>query len=101
MPLKSMLRRSPSAASSSSGSVCLETGRLSPVSAASAVWSAADSSRRASAGIVSPSSIRSTSPGTSSRAGIDFDAPLRTTRAVAADISRSAATAFSARDSCT
>ena len=58
MPLKTMLRRSPSATSSVIAAVSFETGRLSPVSAASAVCSAVDSISRASAGMVSPSSIR-------------------------------------------
>ena len=47
MPLNTMLWRSPSGTSSAIGAVSLVTGRLSPVSAASAVWSAADSIRRA------------------------------------------------------
>ena len=42
--------RSPSGASASIGSISFVTGRLSPVSAASAVCSAADSTSRASAG---------------------------------------------------
>ena len=55
--------------SPSIGAVSFATGRLSPVSAASAVCSAVDSIRRASAGMVSPSSIRMMSPGTTSAAG--------------------------------
>ena len=46
------------------------TGRLSPVSAASAVCSAVDWISRASAGMVSPSSMRMMSPGTTSAAGM-------------------------------
>ena len=42
MPLNTMLRRSPSPASSPSGAVSFDTGMLSPVSAASAVCSAVD-----------------------------------------------------------
>ena len=55
------------------------TGRLSPVRAASAVWSAADSISRASAGMVSPSSIRMMSPGTMSAAGMLRRSPSRMT----------------------
>ena len=86
MPLKTMLWRSPSPASSSMTSVSFATGRLSPVSAASAVCSAVDSISRASAGMVSPSSIRMTSPGTTSAAGMRCRSPSRTTLACAADI---------------
>ena len=78
-----------------------DTGRLSPVSAASAVCSAVDWISRASAGTVSPSSTRMMSPGTSSAAGMLCRAPSRMTLACAADIWRSAATACSARDSWT
>ena len=55
------------------------TGRLSPVSAASAVCSAVDSISRASAGMVSPSSIRRMSPGTISVAGTLRRSPSRMT----------------------
>ena len=68
VPLKTMLSRSPSGTSSAIAAVSFVTGRLSPVSAASAVWSAVDSMSRPSAGIVSPSSMRMTSPGTISAA---------------------------------
>ena len=98
VPLKTMLRRSPSPASSPIGRVSFSTGTLSPVSAASAVCSAVESISRASAGIVSPSSTRTTSPGTSSTAGTVCRAPSRMTWASIADIRRNAATACSARD---
>ena len=61
----------------------------------------AGSTTRASAGIVSPSSMSTTSPGTSSARGRARRSPSRTTVASSADIARSAATAASARDSCT
>ena len=56
--------RSPSAASAAAtGSTPLLTGRLSPVSAASATSSVAAASTRPSAGTTSPASIATTSPG--------------------------------------
>ena len=98
MPLKIMLPRSPRPASSAIGAMSFDTGRLSPVRAASAVCSAVDRINRASAGIVSPSSMRMMSPGTTSAAGMLCRAPSRMTLACAADIWRSAVTASSARD---
>src|ERR671917_208121 len=71
-----MLLRSPRPASSSMGAIPLETGKLSPVSDASEACNAVDSIRRASAGIVSPSSTSITSPGTRSAAGMLRRAPL-------------------------
>src|SRR5512145_1072286 len=71
-----MFRRSPSTASSASASISLATGRLSPVSAASAVCSATDWITRASAAIVSPSSMSRMSPGTTSAARIERRAGL-------------------------
>ena len=63
--------RSPSGVSAdSTASTPFETGRLSPVSADSAISSVAAESRRPSAGTTSPASIETTSPGTSSSAGI-------------------------------
>ena len=64
-----MLSRSPSATSPEMGAESLATGRLSPVSAASAVLRDVEWITRASAGTVSPSSIRMMSPGTISAAG--------------------------------
>ena len=59
--------RSPSGVSAdSTASTPFETGRLSPVSADSAISSVAADSRRPSAGTTSPASIETTSPGTSS-----------------------------------
>ncbi len=72
VPLKTMLVRSPSGTSRSMASVSLVTGRLSPVSAASAVCRAAEETNRASAGIVSPSSMTMTSPGTSAPASMSW-----------------------------
>jgi hypothetical protein len=93
VPLKIMLWRSPTPTSSPIGSTCFATGRLSPVRAASAVWSAVEWISRASAAIVSPSSTSMMSPGTTSAAATLRCSPSRTTRAWAADICRKAATA--------
>jgi hypothetical protein len=101
VPLHTMLWRSPSPASFSIAAVSLATGRLSPVSALSAVCRAVDWTIRASAGMVSPSSMMMTSPGTISAAGTCRRWPSRTTWACAADIFRSAATAEAARPSWT
>ena len=69
--------RSPSGASAAStGSMPLPTGRLSPVSAASATSSVAAASTRPSAGTTSPASISTMSPGTSSSAGSCVERPV-------------------------
>jgi hypothetical protein len=66
-----MQMRSPSGTSSpATGSICLATGRLSPVSAASSISRVAATKTRPSAGIRFPASTRTTSPGTSSSASI-------------------------------
>ena len=102
VPLKTMLWRSPSAASAAIVAASFETGRLSPVSAASAVCSAVDWITRASAGIVSPSSTRMMSPGTISRRRHALPVRRRGRRGPGPPPSaRSAATADSARDSWT
>ena len=88
----------PGPTSAAIGSISFDTGRLSPVSDASAVWSAVDWISRASAGTVSPSSMSMRSPGTTSAAEMLCRSPSRMTLACAADICRSAATASSARD---
>ena len=56
---------------------------------------------RASAGILSPASTRTMSPGTISRAGTRWRSPSRTTVASGAASAISARTDFSARASCT
>ena len=77
---KSMLARSPSAASAlSSISVPLATGALSPVRAASWVSRVADRIRRPSAGTRSPASTCTMSPGTTSDAGMSRRTPSRVT----------------------
>ena len=96
-----MFVRSPSPASAATGSVSLDEGRLSPVRAASAVCSAVEWISRASAGIVSPSSIAMMSPGTSSAAGTRRRSPFRSAVASAADMARNFASEASARDSWT
>jgi hypothetical protein len=69
VPLNTIFERSPLPTSSVSGSVSLETGRLSPVSEVSAAWSAMDWISRPSAGMVSPYLITMMSPRSRSVAG--------------------------------
>ncbi len=72
------------------------TGRLSPVRAASSIFSAAVSTSRPSAGTAQPASSSTTSPGTSSRLATVAGRPPRSTRLWAAVIFCSASMAFSA-----
>ncbi len=89
--------RSPSGVSPAARvSTDLATGRLSPVSADSAISSVAASSRRPSAGTMSPASTATTSPGTSCSAGNSTSCPSRRTRALMNIIFWSAATASAA-----
>ena len=83
---------------SSSGSVSatLPAGRLSPVRADSSICSELAAIRRPSAGTWSPAASRTTSPTTSSSAGISASAPSRRTRAVSFIIDLSAFIALSA-----
>ena len=101
VPSKTMFTRSPTPAGASSGATLFSTGSLSPVSDASATVRAAASTSRASALTASPSARTSRSPGTTSAAGIRLSLPSRTTPAVGAAIRCNAATACSARASCT
>ena len=95
--MKTMSVRSPRGVSSDpTASTPFETGRLSPVSAASAISSVAAERRRPSAGTRSPASIETTSPGTSCSAGICTSSPPRRTRALTIIIFWSAATASAA-----
>ena len=88
-----MSTRSPSATSSpATGSTAFRTGVLSPVSAASSISSVAATSRRPSAGILSPASKTTMSPGTSSSAGTSTSSPPRRTCALITSIFCSAAT---------
>ncbi len=85
--------RSPSGTSSpGTASTAFRTGRLSPVRAASSISSVAATSRRPSAGILSPASNVTTSPGTSSSAGTSTRSPSRRTCALITSIFCSAAT---------
>jgi hypothetical protein len=78
-----MSERSPSAVSAAAtAATSLATGRLSPVSADSSISSVAARSSRPSAGTTSPASICTTSPGTSSSAGISTRVPARRTFAL-------------------
>ena len=93
--------RSPSGvAASATGSVSFATGRLSPVSADSATSSVAARSSLPSAGTMSPASMETTSPGTSSRAGISVSCPSLVTLALTIIIFCRAATAAAAFPSC-
>ena len=96
-----MFRRSASGVGRGRAAGRLSTGSDSPVSAASFVRSAAASRRRASAATRSPASSRRRSPRTTSAAGTTTACPSRTTRARGAVRRASAATARSARCSCT
>ena len=88
-----MSTRSPSATSSpGTASTDLPTGVLSPVSAASSISSVAAMWRRPSAGILSPASKVTMSPGTSSSAGRSIASPPRRTCALMSSIFWSAAT---------
>ena len=99
--MKAMQIRSPSGTSSpGTGSVCLPTGRLSPVSAASSISRVAATTTRPSAGIRLPASTRTMSPGTTSCASISIACPSRRTRAIVFIIWASAATLSSALASC-
>ncbi len=98
VPAYAMFFRSPTGKSgSSSALVCFSTATDSPVRAASSIFRLTASMSRKSAGTLSPAESSTTSPGTSSRAGISFSTPSRRTLAVGAAMSRSASMARSAR----
>ena len=101
VPLKTMSVRSAGPTGPASGATSLSTASLSPVSEASATISEAASTSRASALTASPSASISTSPGTRSSAGTRCSRPSRTTPALTAAMRWRAATACSARASCT
>ena len=73
----------------------------SPVKEASCICKLTLSIRRRSAGTISPSLKNTMSPGTTSFAGITLSSPSRSTRAVGADMPRSASSADCAFFSCT
>ncbi len=88
-----MSTRSPRGTSSpGTGSTDFGTGTLSPVRAASSISSVAATSRRPSAGILSPASKETTSPGTSSSDGMSIREPPRWACALITSIFWSAAT---------
>ena len=88
-----MSRRSPSGTSSpGTGSTAFSTGVLSPVSADSSISSVAATSRRPSAGTLSPASNVTMSPGTSSSDGMSTRSPPRRACALITSIFWSAAT---------
>ena len=97
-----MLTRSPSGRSGSPrAALSFSSASDSPVNADSSVCNSTASVRRRSAGTTLPASSSTRSPGTSSVAAQVIVAPSRTTCASGAAIIRSAATARSARYSCT
>ena len=92
-----MSTRSPNGVSAAAtGSTSFGTGALSPVSADSSISSVAALMIRPSAGIRSPASTATMSPGTSSSAGICSSDPSRRTRVCTIIIFWSAATLDSA-----
>ena len=94
--MKAMSTRSPSGASAATASTLLDTGRLSPVSAASSISRVAAAMIRPSAVTRSPASKATTSPGTSSSAATSMSSPSRRTRALTTIIFWRAATAAAA-----
>ena len=94
--MNAMSWRSPSGASGATASTPFDDGRLSPVSAASSISSVAAAMIRPSAEMRSPASNDTTSPGTSSSAGISASSPSRRTRDLTIIIFWSAATASAA-----
>ena len=91
-----MLLRSPIWAFTSTVSSILSTGTDSPVRGASSTRRFLTSQRRMSAGILSPDCSRTTSPGTSSSAGIIRVFPSRRAMASAESMLRIESRAFSA-----
>ena len=99
VPLNTTSTASISRTCTAEGSACRDTGWDSPVRADTSASTAPDSSL-ASAEIRSPSSITSTSPGTSSSARTVVRRPSRSTAACGGRKPRSASTARSACCSC-
>ena len=95
-----MHRRSPSAASGSTGASVFSTGIDSPVRADSSTRRLLSCSQRRSAGRLSPEATCTTSPGTRSAASMSFRRPSRNTMACGASRWRMACSAFSALPSC-
>ena len=83
-----MFSRSPTVAFAGATSVDFSAGTDSPVSAASSVRRFLASIRRKSAGILSPDSSRTMSPGVRSSAGMSRVSPSRTARASAESMLR-------------
>ena len=96
-----MFLRSPTSASGRIGASSLVTGSDSPVSGASSQWREWFSTSRASAGILSPASSTSTSPGTSSFDAISRSSPPRSTVIIGVSMLFKASSARSARYSWT
>ena len=96
VPENAMHSRSPTVALPETASVFFSAGTDSPVSAASSVRRFFASTSRKSAGILSPNSSSTTSPGTSCSAGSMRVSPPRTVRASAESMLRIESSAFSA-----
>ena len=96
MPEKARQARSPSAASAPTGATDFSAGTDSPLSIASSILRFFASSRRRSAGTLSPEASSTTSPGTSCSAGRLSRSPPRSTSADSDNILRIASSASSA-----
>ena len=97
VPMYAMFRRSARNVLGGSGAMPFDTAMDSPVREASFRRRLAASINRRSAGTLSPAPSRTTSPGTSSRAGITLASPPRTTCARGAARLLRASRDFSAR----
>ena len=86
--------------SSGTAPTCFSTGYVSPVRAASSIFSESDSRRTQSAGTTAPAFRITTSPGTSSSTGTNTCLPSRSTVVLILTTSRSFATASLAPRSC-
>jgi hypothetical protein len=96
VPENAMPPRSPTVAFAGTASTLFSAGTDSPVRAASSVRRFFASTSRRSAGIRSPDSSSTTSPGTSCSAGSIRVSPPRTVRASAESMLRIESSAFSA-----
>ena len=94
-----MQYRSPSGASLAAGSLAFSLARDSPVSAASSIFRLRVSSRRRSAGTLSPEASRTMSPGISPDASISLRWPSRSTVALLESMRLMLSSAASARPS--
>jgi len=96
VPMNTQLRLSMSSPSAWEGSVVRPTGSLSPVRATLLTDRSWASTRRLSQETASPASRTTTSPGTSSAAGISTRSPSRITRVARGTMAWRASAVFSA-----